>query len=1024
MSLSTRYVIADLSRNPRRTLATMVGVVLGVGLFCGVLFFVDGLSASMTQRALAPLTIDMQRIVTQGPGAELALTESVEPSAGAPERHRVALVLQHDGQTPANEVTVRSVPSPGLEYVAGSARIDGRLIDDVDGNPFATGPARAGLNLGTVEPGTSIELVYEVGGVLPTEGAAFTSTSSSRESVNPVPANRPPTADLRRLASEIATIDGVARAVPLSAADLGRDAIRTDRPALGAAKVFGFDQAYADGDRTIEVVDGGLAPGGAVVSAEVARELDVEIGEPLTIDLPDGSAATVEVTGIADLSRARSLFSSRRGGDLETFIYVPYSVIVSADRFAETIFPAYERAAAEGDGRLKSPPIREIDIAVDRERLDADPATAVTQTEQIASSVMEVAEHQDYLLDNVTNTLHVAAADAGVAKRLFVVLGLPGALLAAMLAAYAGNVLAEAQRREQAILRIRGANRRHLLRMLAWRTGVLTAVGAAVGLVAGYLVAAAILGGDSLGRASTASLVGSAVVGTIGGYVATGSALYVTGRRSIDRDIHDDRRRLADTPPLWWRARLDLVGVGLLVVGTVWALRSDAFAGAPGSVYFGRSVDLNLPLLTLPIAAWVAGSLLGARVGIAGVRRTAPESSSRLGSITSGLARRSVGRRPWAIGNAAIVVALVVALATTLAAFTASYDQAKTADARYANGADIRITPSPTSDRAYTASDGAVFAVRGITEASPVVYGLSNTVLRSDRTSDPANVAAIDPTSYRAVAPLDTDTDRLLATLAVDEPSILVSREMADFLQAQPGDTLHVLLARATPDQTEIDLTITGTYERLPGFPDGADAVVHLQQHTASVPAKLPDFFLAATTDDRAGTLADAVDGIRAATADDGVQIDTRASTLDRDQSSLASLNIAGLVDLDTVFSLAMVTAAIGIFVFGLLLQRRREYVVLRAQGVEPRTVRTLIAFEAATASIAGAVIGVLVGAAMGFYFVSVLRPLFVLDPAYRLPIATVARPVALVLVATVASAVAGSRLVNTLRPTELLRDE
>ena len=60
-----RYVLADLARNPRRTLSTMLGVTLGVGLFCGILFFIDGLSASMTQRAFAPLSIDMQRIVTE-----------------------------------------------------------------------------------------------------------------------------------------------------------------------------------------------------------------------------------------------------------------------------------------------------------------------------------------------------------------------------------------------------------------------------------------------------------------------------------------------------------------------------------------------------------------------------------------------------------------------------------------------------------------------------------------------------------------------------------------------------------------------------------------------------------------------------------------------------------------------------------------------------------------------------------------------------------------------------------------------
>ncbi len=73
-----RYVVADLLRNPRRTLSTMVGVTLGVGLFCGVLFFVDGLSASMTQRAVAPLPIDMQRIVTERVGGSISFTQTFD----------------------------------------------------------------------------------------------------------------------------------------------------------------------------------------------------------------------------------------------------------------------------------------------------------------------------------------------------------------------------------------------------------------------------------------------------------------------------------------------------------------------------------------------------------------------------------------------------------------------------------------------------------------------------------------------------------------------------------------------------------------------------------------------------------------------------------------------------------------------------------------------------------------------------------------------------------------------------------
>lgn len=316
-------------------------------------------------------------------------------------------------------------------------------------------------------------------------------------------------------------------------------------------------------------------------------------------------------------------------------------------------------------------------------------------------------------------------------------------------------------------------------------------------------------------------------------------------------------------------------------------------------------------------------------------------------------------------------------------------------------------------------------ATPSIGRVTPVVYGPSNVILHSARTSDPANLAEVDPADFARVAPLDQASAEQLLALRADPGSIVLSRDMAAFLQVEPGDGVEVLLARATPDQVPVDLTVAGLYDRLPGFPEGADAVMSLDAHIRSVPSKAPDFFLASQAEPGDAALARAVAELVAGpAAADTIQIDTRATTLDRDQSSLAALNIAGLVSLDSGFSLAMAMVAVSIFVFGLLLQRRREYVTLQAQGLDRRAIRLLISAEAATAAVTGTAAGLLVGAAMGYYLVAVLRPLFVLDPAYLLPLGAVAPPVLLVLAATLVSALVGSRLVNTLEPTELLRDE
>lgn len=1021
-----RYVLADLVRNPRRTLSTVVGVVLGVGLFCGVLFFVDGLSASMTQRAVAPLALDMQRIITDRAGNDLSLTQSFDRMhLDAGQQVQVELELVHDGETTANEVTLRSLPATGLTYVGGSTTIDGTAIADADGkNPFANGPAHAGYNFGRIAPGARRVVTYRLQANAPinVDDVTVATTYSSRESVSPVRANQRAVVGLRELAEQIAELPGVARAAPLYLADLGPDSLRArDRTTQGPVKIIGLDATEPERNPTIDIVEGTATTDGAVLSVEASRRLDIGVGDPIDIDLPDDSTITVPVSGIADLTQARALFSSRRGGDLETFLYVPNSVIVSPDTFADSVFPAFERAAADVSGRLKTPPIREIDITAERDRLDADPATASTETERIAADVMAIASQQDYLLDNITNTLDVAAADARVAKRLFVFLGVPGALLAAMLAGYAGNVLAEAQRREQATLRIRGASRRHLLRMLALRTALLTAIGAAAGLFLGFVAATAILGRTSLERASTVSLATSAIIGTIVGYAATAAALYATGRRSIDREINEDRAALSDHAPVWRRASLDIAGVIILAIGTIWAVTAHAFEGAAGSVYYGRSVELNLALLVLPIAAWVSGSLFIARLVARTLHRSRPGSQPRLVPVGPALVRRSISRRPWAISNGVIITSLIVALATSLAAFTASYEHASANDARYATGSDIRITPGPNADSTRFATTLNSDAIAGTT---PVIYSASNVILRSDRTSDPANLAAIDPTTFAAVGPIEADAATKLQLLDDRPGSILLSIDMAAFLHTAPGDTVHALLARSTPDQTEIDLIVADLYERLPGFPEGADAVISLDTHLRSVPAKAPDFYLASTSDDSPDTLAAAVSDLSNGPAAGQLHIDTRTTTLDRNQSSLASLNIVGLADLDSRFALAMIAVTIAIFVFGLLLQRRREYVTLRALGLEPRQIRGLIAAEAGIVATIGTLAGLLIGSVMGYYFVAVLRPLFVLDPVYRVSPGASIPLLALVLAATAVTTLLGSRLVNNLQPTELLRDE
>lgn len=1037
------YVWRDLVRNPRRTIASLIGITLGVGLFSAVLFFDDGSGATLTSRAIAPLAIDAQAVLNAPLGRSLRFEERVDgptPLSAADEA-TVTLTVTNEGNVPANEVVVGGEPPPALAYVPGSTILENgggasQTLADVGGqSPLTQGQARTGLNVGTVRPGQVVTVRYRVrpevtvadAGALDLQGRV-----SSREDVVPLRSNTPPPLTASQLETEMARIPGVAAADALSYVDLPPQSLRTDGAVLDQpVRVFAFDRQYQEHHPSIRVAAGGFEPGAAMLSAEAARSLGIEPGRAVSLLLPLGAPPlTLPVSGVLDLAQARPLFASRKTSKLEDFLYVPNVVVVDPVTFDRLVVPVFRMVAAEGGNVVKSLPVSEIDVLMERARLHAHPASALTQTLAVSRDLEQVASGQVTLIDNISNTLTVARSDAAVGQRMFVFLGLPGIVLAVLLTAYAGSILAATQRREQAILRMRGADRGRLLRMLGQKALALALVGSIVGTGAGLLSAVGALGADEMGAASQGDLATSGVLALGAGALATAVALCLPGAWSLRHAVQRERRELVVSPvPAWWRWRLDLVLLGAAAVAEAVALATGALDAPRTNVTEGETTVLPGRLLLAPLVAWLGGTLLTVRL-VRLVAARLPVRAPGFGGVVRGTLFRSLRRRSWSMATGAIGVALVVSFGTAVAIFAATYDATKAADARFTVGADLRVSSSVLASRTRATSTDATLMVDGVASVAPVVFKLENAVLIASFNQDRKDLAAIDAASFERTAALsdtffeDMTTEEALEELRSDPGGLLVQAETAEDLSVEEGDEVEVLLARGTDQQALERFRVVGIFERFPGFPGGTDLVANLSTYQAATGLTAADFFLVRAGDGSRAGLAAAEAALR-----DGpgrlepLDIETTATALNKDQSSLTALDLNGLVDLDSLYAALMSAAATGIFVFALLLQRRREYVTMRALGMHARQLLALVLGEVAVVVLAGLAAGLVVGVTVARLLVHILRPLFLLDPVQTLPPGRMAFVAALPLGAAVLSALIATVALRRLHPTEVLRD-
>jgi putative ABC transport system permease protein len=738
------------------------------------------------------------------------------------------------------------------------------------------------------------------------------------------------------------------------------------------ARLFAVDPGYLDSHPWVRVSSGGLDRGALLTDALRARP-GFASAPGVSVELPGTDERPVSVPlrvgGVVDLRDATTWFAVPIGDVQGDVANIPQALLVDYGTFERSVLPALRAARAADPNPVINasttdlPPVTiESHIAVDHGAYPTDPAQAAAYSTRLRRVLERQAPESIVVADNAAEALTAAQYDATNAKILFLLLGIPGALVAAALGLAAASALAEAQRREDALLDLRGAT----TGQLAWLTSAHAVLAGLVGAGLGLVVAAAAVGavtGRAVWREVAAGRLAISAALAVGAGLLTVAARVVPLVRAIRRsEVVQERRRMErGWAPGWRRSRLDLIA---LAVGAVILAVTVVTGGLRQTPIEGQTLALAFYVLLAPIALWFGVTLLIIRGLLALLaRRTRPERSRPLSSW-AGTALRWLGRRPARTGVALVLGALAVAFGTNVVTFVATYRQAQLADREAAFGSDLRLTPPV--DPAPPPSHPGIAATTPI-RLVPARVG-----------TDRKTIRAIDPVTYRSTT---TAPPRMLSGHGVDaltgDPSaVVVAAEIADGFSLSVGDTVTLTIFPDDASRTQnLRLHLAGVFRSFPPNEPPAELVMSAAVLPPSPPP--PDYYLARVAPGRSAV--DVAAELRSAAPT--FTVATIANQTLSEQRSLTALNLSALSRLEALA--AGLVAAVGVAVLGafLVLERRRESAVLRAVGATTPQLLTGPSVEGAIAVLGSLLIGVPVGIGLSIVAIRVLGLFFTLAP-------------------------------------------
>ncbi len=782
------------------------------------------------------------------------------------------------------------------------------------------------------------------------------------------------------VASRVGRQAGVAEAVPTATAPFagvehvspGVGTIRS-----GAGSILAVAPSYLAHIHTFRFLRGSLRPGQVVFDQQLAATLQVQPGEMVTLTSHRGARPVrLRVSGIALVTAADQLFQPLNPLIGPAPAQPPADIaILPVDTFATRIAPSLPSiSSASGTSAVPGSQTGtqwQVQTQIDPAALTGSPAHALAQATQLRNRVERSLPGQVVFVDNLADNLNAAAGDALYAETLYIMLAVPGALVALGLAYLAALGTVDRDRRSLALLRARGARRRDLLVLAGVESLILGLVAGAIGTA--IAVGAVHLSGSAGGVGTSRLLVcfGVCVALAAAGAAAAriGAGLVVFGG-----NISEARRSVRRAGrPLWQRLYLDVLA--LAVAGLVYWLTVRTGFSAVVNPDSNPTLSLSVYMFLAPALLWIGAALLILRLRGRVVAWLAARAAGSRASSPLGFLLASAGRRGAAINRGLLVVGLLLAFGVNLGIFTATYDRQARVDAQLTLGADVVATAPPGAVATHRLAQR-IARLPGVGGVSAVdhAYAYVGPDLQDTFGIDPATLT--HGTSLRDSYFIGGSATQMLDRLRSTPDGILVSKETITDYSLRLGDLLRLrVLDHATGRFRVAPFHVVGVVQEFPAAPKDSFMVANLPylEHVTHGPG--PNLVFVRANGDP-GALAHHV---ALATSRDGTNVKDITRQTAQTVSSITTVNLRGISRIEEAFVLTLAAAAMALFVSVGLSERRTELATMVALGASLRRAAAFLWSEAALVLAAGIALAALLGWLLAEMLVAMLQHVF--DP-------------------------------------------